>query len=235
MDGVNERPRTRGSDSRDAVDPAWIFDSCTTAPRGRFSATNATKALTLGLALLGRLLEVVAAEFLGELLDAARRVDVSLLTREEGVTIRADFDLDLRLCGSRRETITATTAHRAFNVVGMYILFHVCTWISRPRLNRKRWISGPFAFNASRSQSRESISIPRPTPDAILTVQPCSADSGLAVPEKELFSMNDRNLFTAMCLHTPTTRPQLGSTVAGGFRVSRLEPRDRAHSLRDGR
>lgn len=61
-----------------------------------------------------------------ELLDAASGVDQLLLTGEERMAVRADFNLELRLGGADFEHCAAGAGHLCFREIGrMDILFHM--------------------------------------------------------------------------------------------------------------
>ena len=69
----------------------------------------------------------LAGVLLAEFVDAAAGVDDLLLTRIEGVAVRADFDL--QIVAQRRarvEGVPAAAGHRDLFVVGMDSVFHGC-------------------------------------------------------------------------------------------------------------
>ena len=59
-----------------------------------------------------------------ELLDSSGAVDELLLTREERMAVRADFDADVRLGRTRVDHIATVAGDRGLDVLGMYLLFH---------------------------------------------------------------------------------------------------------------
>src|SRR5690606_29854553 len=73
-----------------------------------------------GHALLGALLRELALE----LFDAAGRVDVALLTREEGVAFAADIQLELRDGRARLERVPARASDRALDILRVDSCLH---------------------------------------------------------------------------------------------------------------
>src|SRR6476469_7539149 len=59
-----------------------------------------------------------------EPLQPAARVDELLLARVEGVAVRADLDVELRLRRTRRERVPAAAVHGREDVVGMNVRLH---------------------------------------------------------------------------------------------------------------
>jgi len=67
---------------------------------------------------------LLLSELLSEPLDATRRVDETLLTGEERMTLRADVRVDLRLGRSSLERIAAGALHRGRMIFGMDVVLH---------------------------------------------------------------------------------------------------------------
>jgi hypothetical protein len=62
--------------------------------------------------------------FFPELLDSAGAVDKLLFAREKGMTVRANFDADFFLCGTRFKRVAAGANHSAFIIARMNIFLH---------------------------------------------------------------------------------------------------------------
>ena len=67
---------------------------------------------------------LLLAELLPEALDATRRIDETLLAREERMALRADVRVDLGLGGTSLERIAAGALHSRRMILGMDISFH---------------------------------------------------------------------------------------------------------------
>jgi hypothetical protein len=64
------------------------------------------------------------AEFFVELLNAAARIHELLLARIKGVTLRANFDLDIAPCAARLNHFPASAPNRRLLIVGMDSFLH---------------------------------------------------------------------------------------------------------------
>jgi hypothetical protein len=67
---------------------------------------------------------LLLAELLPEALDATRRIDETLLAREERMALRADVRMNLGLGGTSLERIAAGALHSRRMILGMDIGFH---------------------------------------------------------------------------------------------------------------
>ena len=67
---------------------------------------------------------LLLAELLPEALDATRRIDETLLAREERMALRADVRVNLGLGGTSLERIAAGALHSRRMILGMDISFH---------------------------------------------------------------------------------------------------------------
>jgi len=67
---------------------------------------------------------LLLAELLPEALDATRRIDETLLAREERMALRADVRVNLGLGGTSLERIAAGALHSRRMILGMDIGFH---------------------------------------------------------------------------------------------------------------
>ena len=70
------------------------------------------------------MIELVQAELLVELGNAAAGIDQLLLTSEEGVTLRAHFHLDILLGGTCLNHITAGAFDSSLLIIGMDSFLH---------------------------------------------------------------------------------------------------------------
>ena len=70
------------------------------------------------------MIELVQAELLVELGDAAAGIDQLLLASEEGVTLRADFHLDITLGRTCLNHITAGAFDSSLLIIGMDSFLH---------------------------------------------------------------------------------------------------------------
>ena len=70
------------------------------------------------------MIELVQAELLVELGNAAAGIDQLLLASVEGVALGANFDVDLGLGGTSLDDVAACASDGAVNVVRMDTLFH---------------------------------------------------------------------------------------------------------------
>ena len=70
------------------------------------------------------MIELVQAELLVELGNAAAGIDQLLLTSEEGVTLRAHFHLDILLGGTCLNHITAGASNSSLLIIGMDSFLH---------------------------------------------------------------------------------------------------------------
>jgi hypothetical protein len=73
----------------------------------------------------GRASARLLAELLAKALDAAGRIDQSLLTSEERMALRADVRMNLSLSGTGLERIAAGALHCRRVIFGMDVGFHV--------------------------------------------------------------------------------------------------------------
>jgi hypothetical protein len=80
-------------------------------------------------------IELVQAELLVELGNAAAGIDQLLLTSEEGVTLRAHFHLDILLGGTCLNHITAGASNSSLLIIGMDSFLHCsCSPLSDPNV-----------------------------------------------------------------------------------------------------
>ena len=83
---------------------------------------------------------LVQAELLVELRNASAGIHQLLLTREEGVTLRADFHLDILLGRTCLNHITAGASNRSLLIIGMDSFLHC----SRSPLSDPDYLAGAF-------------------------------------------------------------------------------------------
>ena len=70
------------------------------------------------------MIELVQAELLVELGNAAAGIDQLLLASVERMALGANFDVDLRLGGTSLDDVTASAGDGAVNVIRMDTLLH---------------------------------------------------------------------------------------------------------------
>lgn len=75
-----------------------------------------------GFSALRQLLAEIIA--LLESVNASAAVNKLLLAGKERVALRADFDLDIGLCGTRFDYVSASALNRGRLICGMNSLFH---------------------------------------------------------------------------------------------------------------
>ncbi len=90
-----------------------------------------------------KLLALLQVELLVELVNTTAAVNKLLLTGEERVALRADFHLNILLCGTGFNYVAAGTFNGSGLVIGMDSLFHYVTAFSHIV---KPWGSNPTAI-----------------------------------------------------------------------------------------
>ena len=73
---------------------------------------------------------LLQAKSLVEPINASTGIDQLLLAGVEGMALRADFNLDVLLCGTGCENVATGTADRSLFVLGMDTFLHVVSPLS---------------------------------------------------------------------------------------------------------